>query len=515
MDASAVTLPEHLDVLVVGAGVSGIGLAHHLQQRHPQRTFALLEARGALGGTWDLFRFPGIRSDSDLHTFGYAFKPWRDKRAIADGSSILAYLDETARERGIDERIRFHHRVLGASWSAPDARWTVEVERTDTGERLQLTAGWLFSACGYYRYDHGFEPPLPGVERFGGRVVHPQHWPADLDHAGLRVLVIGSGSTAITMVPAMAETAAHVTMLQRSPSYVLSLPSRDPLANGLRRVIGEERAYAITRRKNIWLQTAIYRLAKRRPRLVRRILTGLATRQLPSGYAVDPHFTPRYDPWDQRLCIVPDGDLFRAISKGRASVVTGTINTFTERGVRLASGEELEADVVVTATGLELLAIGGMALTVDGREVRVPETIAYKGAMLSGVPNFAFAVGYINASWTLKVDLVCEWLCRVLAHMDATGAACAVPVPADPGMPTRPLLDISSGYVQRALHAFPRQGDQPPWRVAMSYAEDVAVLRDAPVADGVLRFGASNSDAPAAAPAGASSSIRANVAASS
>ena len=499
MAAPPVTLPEHLDVLIVGAGVSGIGLAHHLQQRHPQRTFALLEARGALGGTWDLFRFPGIRSDSDLHTFGYAFKPWRDDRAIADGTSILAYLEETARERGIDELIRLHHRVVAASWSGADARWTVEVERTDTGERLRLTAGWLFSACGYYRYDRGFEPPFDGIERFGGRVVHPQHWPADLDHAGLRVLVIGSGATAVTMVPAMAQTAAHVTMLQRSPSYVLSLPSRDPLANGLRRVIGEERAYAITRRKNIWLQTGIYKLAKRRPRFMRRALTALATRQLPSGYAVDPHFTPRYDPWDQRLCIVPDGDLFRAISKGRASVVTGTIDAFTERGVRLASGEELEADVIVTATGLELLALGGMALTVDGHEVRVPETIAYKGTMLSGVPNFSFAVGYINASWTLKVDLVCAWLCRVLAHMDATGSDTAMPVAADPGMALRPFLDFAAGYVQRALHVFPKQGEHPPWRVAMSYAEDVAMLRDGVVDDGVLHF--SRRDAPVAAAA--------------
>jgi cation diffusion facilitator CzcD-associated flavoprotein CzcO len=488
MAAPAVTVPEHVDVLVVGAGVSGIGAAYHLGRRHPGRSVALLEARGALGGTWDLFRYPGIRSDSDLHTFGFAFKPWRDERAIAGGPSILAYLQETAREHGIERRIRFHHRVLGASWSGDTARWTVDVERTDTGEALQLTTSWLFSACGYYRYDRGFEPPLPGAEHFQGRLVHPQRWPEDLDHAGRRVLVIGSGATAITLVPAMAQTAAHVTMLQRSPSYVLSLPSRDPLAAVLSRLLGDRRGYALTRRKNVWLQSTVYGLARRRPRLVRRVLTALAARQLPPGYAVDPHFTPRYDPWDQRLCIAPDGDLFKAISAGRASVVTDTIETVTERGVRLASGTELEADVLVLATGLELLAFGGLALTVDGRPVDLPSTLAYKGAMLSGVPNFAFAVGYVNASWTLKVDLVCEWLCRVLAHMDARGAAVALPVPADPPGPTRPLLDFSAGYVQRALERFPKQGDRPPWRIAMSYAEDVAVLRDGEVDDGVLQF---------------------------
>jgi monooxygenase len=477
---------DHVDVLIVGAGLSGIGAAYHLQDKLPGRTYALLEARDALGGTWDLFRYPGIRSDSDLHTFGYAFKPWRDEQAIADGDAILRYLRETAEEHGIERHIRYGHRVVRAAWSSERARWTVDVERG--GGTVQMTAGWLFCASGYYRYDEGYSPPFPGSERFAGRIVHPQHWPGDLDHAGKRVAVIGSGATAVTLVPAMAADAAHVTMLQRSPSYVISLPSRDPLANRLRGLLGEERAYALTRRKNIWLQSATYRLCRRFPRQARRLIRSLTAKQLPDGFDVDTHFSPRYDPWDQRLCVVPDGDLFRALHAGRASIVTDTVDTFTERGIRLASGAELEADVIVTATGLNLLAFGGLAFSVDGREIALPETFAYKGSMLSGVPNFTFAVGYTNASWTLKVDLVCEYLCRVLAHMDAHDHAVCLPEPDDPTMETRPLLDFTAGYVLRSLDRFPRQGDGPPWQLPMSYAQDVKYLRDGPVADGTLRF---------------------------
>ena len=494
---------DHVDVLIIGAGISGIGAAWHLQHEHPGRSYAILEARGDLGGTWDLFRYPGIRSDSDLHTFGYAFKPWTDDEAIADGEAIRDYIRETAEENGIDRHIRFGHRAVRAEWSSEHARWAVEVERTDTGETFELTAGWLFSASGYYRYDEGFTPELPGLDRFQGQVIHPQHWPEDLDYTGKRVVVIGSGATAVTIIPAMADRTEHITMLQRSPSYVLPLPAKDPVANWLRGKLSEERAYKLIRRKNILRQAAVYKLSRRFPNAMRRLIRKVNEHQLRgSDCDVDVHFKPTYDPWDQRLCAVPDGDLFRALRKGRASVVTDHIETFTETGIRLRSGQELEADIVVTATGLNLLAFGGLELVVDGEEVSLPDTVAYRSMMLSGVPNFAYAIGYTNSSWTLKVDLVCEYLCRLLAHLDATGADTAVPEISDPDMATRPLLDFKAGYVLRALDRFPRQGEQAPWQVVMSYADDVKALRHGDVDDGTMRFshrGATTTAAPAAA----------------
>jgi monooxygenase len=480
-------MTDHVDVLIVGAGLSGIGAAYYLETRLPGKSYAILEGRDAIGGTWDLFRYPGIRSDSDLHTLGYAFKPWTDEKAIADGPAILGYIRETARENGIEDKIRFGHRVVRAEWSSDDARWTVDAVRTD-GEAVALTCDFLFAAGGYYSYDEGFTPDFEGTDRFEGQLVHPQHWPEDLDYAGKRVLVIGSGATAMTIVPAIADEAAHVTMLQRSPTYVVSVPARDPIANALRRVLPHRLAYAIARHKNVALQAVVYKLSRRRPGLVRRLIRAATKRQLPKGYDVDTHFNPHYDPWDQRLCVVPDGDLFESISSGRASIVTDRIATFTERGVELASGTEIEADVVVTATGLRLVAFGGIDYVVDGKPVDLAETFAYRGAMLSGVPNFAFAVGYINASWTLKVDLVCDWLCRLLAHMDANGYAQAVPVNDDPDLPRRPLLDFSAGYVQRTLDSFPKQGPVAPWRMSMSYYEDVRSLRDGGLTDGTLRF---------------------------
>jgi monooxygenase len=493
---------DHVDVLIIGAGISGIGAAWHLQDKQPGRTYAILEARDSLGGTWDLFRYPGIRSDSDLHTFGYAFKPWTEEKAIADGRSIRGYIRETAEENGIDRHIRFGHRALRAEWSSEAAQWTVTVERSDTGETSEITAGWLFSASGYYRYDEGFTPELPGLDRFGGQVIHPQHWPEDLDYSGKRVVVIGSGATAMTIIPAMAEETAHITMLQRSPSYVLPLPSRDPVANWLRGKLGEKRAYAITRRKNIFRQAAVYKLSRRFPGAVRKVIRKVNERMLQgSDCDVDVHFKPTYDPWDQRLCAVPDGDLYRAIRKGSASVVTDRIETFTETGIKLESGQELEADIVVTATGLNLLAFGGLELTVDGEEVSLPDTVAYRAMMLSGVPNFAYAIGYTNSSWTLKVDLVCEYLCRVLAHLDETRSDTAVPEVSDPEMPTRPLLDFKAGYVMRALDRFPRQGEQAPWAVVMSYAEDRKALRRGDVDDGTLRFSRRRGARDAAKPA--------------
>jgi monooxygenase len=500
-----VTVPEveHLDVVIVGAGLSGIGAAYYLQRSHPHRRYAILEARGASGGTWDLFRYPGIRSDSDLHTFGYEFRPWREERSIADGPAILQYLRETATEHGIDRAVRCHHRVVAASWSSPEARWRLEIERADTGERTALTCTWLFCAGGYYRYDEGFTPHFAGRERFRGTIVHPQAWPAGLDHAGRRVLVIGSGSTAVTMLPALARTAAHVTMLQRTPSYIMPVPSRDALAARVRRLLGEERGHAAVRRLNIARQRAVWRFCRKHPRAARRLIRRFNAKLLPAGYPVDEHFNPPYEPWDQRLCLVPDGDLFRAIRAGTASVVTGRISTFTESGVRLESGQELPADIVVTATGLNVQALGGVRLRVDGTPVDLSDTIAYKGVMLSGVPNLAFAIGYTNASWTLKIGLLCEYYCRLLSYMDERGLDVCRPEPAGPDMATRPLLDFDAGYIRRAVDRLPRQGDRAPWLTSTSYHADVKLLRHGPVADPELRMTTSRARAARPGAAGA------------
>jgi cation diffusion facilitator CzcD-associated flavoprotein CzcO len=479
---------EHVDVLIVGAGISGIGAAYYLQTEQPNKTFAILEARGATGGTWDLFRYPGIRSDSDLHTFSYEFKPWEDDKAIAGADAILAYLRETAAENNIDDKVRLHHKVLSAAWSTEDARWLVVTERTDTGERRTMSCGWLFCAGGYYRYDQGFTPEFEGRERFEGQIVHPQHWPEDLDYSGKRVVVIGSGATAVTLIPSMAGTAAHVTMLQRSPTYVMPLPSEDAIANGLRRLLGAKLAYAITRRKNVLQQRTIYKLCQRFPRSAKRVIRYLNARLLPKNYPVDEHFKPAYNPWDQRLCVVPDGDLFKAISAGHASVVTDRIDTFTERGIKLESGRELEADIIVTATGLNLQAFGGVTMSVDGVEVNVADRVVFKGFMLDNVPNFAFTFGYTNSSWTLKVGLVGDHFCRLLAHMDANGHDTCYPQISDPQMTTLPFLGIGAGYVQRSIDQFPRQGDEGPWRVIMDYNYDAKILREGPVEDENLRF---------------------------
>ena len=487
---------EHIDLLIVGAGLSGIGAAYHLQKSHPAKTYAILEARESTGGTWDLFRYPGIRSDSDLHTFGYAFKPWERDKAIAGAAEILAYLRETASENGIERNIRVNHKVLGAAWSTEEARWVVDVERTEIGERFQISCGWLFWAGGYYNHDEGFTPQFEGTDQFEGQIVHPQAWPEDLDYAGKRVVVIGSGATAVTLIPALAETAGHVTMLQRSPSYVLSVPEKDAVANALRIVLSKERAYRITRRKNILQQRAIYGVCKRYPRLTRRLIRRATAKRLPASFPVDTHFNPRYDPWDQRLCAVPGGDLFKAISKGSASVVTDRIETFTPNGLLLESGIELEADIVVTATGLNMRALGGIPLTVDDRVIDLPETTVFRNMMLSDVPNFAFAFGYTHLSWTLKVDLVCQHLCRLLAHIDAHGHNACRAV-ADPGMQTRPFIEFSSGYVQRAMAHWPRQGTDGSWRVPMNYEQDTQELSHGPVTHPALRFSTHLPPAPA------------------
>jgi monooxygenase len=480
--------PEHLDVLIVGAGLSGIGAGCHLESTCPGKTFAILEARAAIGGTWDLFRYPGIRSDSDMYTLGYSFRPWEEAKAIADGPSILSYIRDTARNHGIDRKIRFHHRVVGAEWSSADAQWTVEVERTDTRETVRLSCGFLLMCTGYYRYDEGYTPDFEGTERFAGRIVHPQQWPEDLDYDGYRVVVIGSGATAVTLVPAMAQRAAHVTMLQRSPSYVVSLPARDPLADLLRRALPAKVAYPIVRWKNVLLTSLFFQLSRRAPRFIRALIRKGVEKRLPPGYEIDTHFNPRYDPWDQRVCLVPDGDLFEAISNGDASIVTDRIETFTEKGLRLASGTELEADLIVTATGLKLLPLGGMTIAVDGREIELSETVGYKGMMFSGVPNLAITLGYTNASWTLKCDLACEYVCRLLNHMDERGYRQCTPRAPDPSLPTQPFIDLTSGYVLRSIDAFPKQGARTPWRLHQNYARDILMLRRGSIEDEGMEF---------------------------
>lgn len=479
---------EHVDVLIVGAGISGIGAAYRLQERCPNKTFAILEGRGAIGGTWDLFRFPGIRSDSDMFTLCYPFRPWTGSQMIVDGTAIREYVQATAREYGIDRRIRFNRRVIRAEWSSSDARWTVDLERSETGEADQMTCGFLFTCTGYYRYDEGYTPEFPGIERFGGRVVHPQFWTDDVDYAGKRVVVIGSGATAVTVVPALAERAAHVTMLQRSPSYVFPFPAADPLVGLLGRVLPSRLAYPTVRWRNVKIQTLIWGLSRRWPGLMRRLIRKLAERRLPPGYDIDTHFNPRYEPWDERLCIAADGDLFEAITAGRVSVVTDQIDGLTERGISLVSGRELEADLVVTATGLNLQPLGGIELSVDGRAVKLPETLTYRGAMISDVPNLAFAFGYINQSWTLGADLTAQYVCRLLNYMGERGYDGCTPRKARGVAGSTPFLELSSGYVRRGVDLFPRQGSGDPWYRTLNYYHDRKSVLGAPVDDPALEF---------------------------
>ncbi|MDT7636595.1 MAG: hypothetical protein QOC83_883 [Pseudonocardiales bacterium] len=493
---SSPTTTTQVDVLIVGAGISGIGAAYHLKSRTPGTTFAVLEGRDAIGGTWDLFRYPGIRSDSDMPTFGFAHKPWTHRNSISEARFILDYLHDTVRENDLERHLHFGHRVLSADFSSATGRWTVTARCGD--EVVEFSAKFLFSGTGYYDYAAGHTPDFAGIEDFTGTVVHPQHWPEDLDYTGKKVVVIGSGATAVTLIPSMAGRAEHVTMLQRSPSYVLSLPAADPIANLLNRVLGADRAYPIIRRKNIRQQRAIYKFCQRFPKLARRLLMADVRRRLPEGYDVDTHFGPRYNPWDQRLCMVPNGDLFTAISSGGASVVTDRIDRFTPTGILLESGAELEADIVVTATGLNIMPLGGIGLSVDETPVELSETTVFKSMLLSGVPNFAFAVGYTNSSWTLKVDLVCEHFCRLLEHMAATGQDTVVPVLDDADQARGPLLDLSSGYVQRRIAAFPKAGTRGPWTAEHAYEQDVERLRRGPVEDPALRF-ASRSPVAAAA----------------
>jgi monooxygenase len=479
-----VASPEHVDVLIVGAGLSGIGAACQLRQHLPTKSVAVLEAREASGGTWDLFRYPGIRSDSDMFTFGYGWRPWPGDRALADGPAILDYLRTVAEEYGVDELIRYRRRVVGASWDSETARWTVEMDHG--GTPVTMTTNLLWSCSGYYSYDEPHAPQFPGADRFEGTIVHPQNWPEDLGYAGRQVVVIGSGATAVTLVPALAASAGHVTMLQRSPTYVASRPARDELATRLAR-LPARLAWPVVRWTHIMRGILTFELCRRRPELVKALVRNAALAQLPDTVDVDVHFKPRYNPWDQRFCVVPDGDLFRALRKGQASIVTDTIESFTPAGIRLTSGRELEADIVVTATGLEVLAFGGIELVVDGEPVDVPATMTYRALMLSGVPNFVFTFGYTNASWTLKADLVSAYVVRLLDHMDRRGARSVVPV-RQPDVEERPLVDFTSGYVLRAQDRMPRQGDREPWRLKQNYLADLRLIRRGRIDDGVLCF---------------------------
>jgi cation diffusion facilitator CzcD-associated flavoprotein CzcO len=487
---------DHVDVLIVGAGLSGIGAGHQLRAKLPHKSYAILEARHEIGGTWSLFTYPGVRSDSDMHTLGYRFRPWVEKKAIADGPSILNYVRATARDGDVERHIRFGKRAARASWSSAKGTWTVDVEDVDTGDVTHMTCSFLFMCSGYYRYDEGYTPEFAGIDDFAGRVVHPQHWPENLDYAGKRVVVIGSGATAVTLVPAMAPEAAHVTMLQRSPTYIVALPEQDRLANSLRKVLPEAWVYALIRWKNVVRVMISFEVSRRWPHVMKNLLRKMLVPQLPADYDIDTHFNPTYNPWDQRLCVVPDGDLFTALRRGSASIVTDRIDKFTSRGVRLESGEELEADIIVTATGLNLLAFGGIQLSVDGKDVNLPDHMAYKAIMLNDVPNFAYGMGYTNASWTLKIDLTYDYVWRLIEHMDATGTTWCAPRLRDPDVEAMPMLDFSSGYVTRSIAQFPKAGSKAPWSLRMNYFVDRMALGRGSVDDGTMEFGRGEPGAP-------------------
>lgn len=481
---------EKLDVVIVGAGISGIGSAYHLMDKCPGKSFTLLESRHALGGTWDLFRYPGIRSDSDMHTLGFNFKPWKEAKSIADGPSILRYLNETAKENDIASKIRFNHRMLSADWSSADEHWTLTV--SNDGQEEQICCNFLMMCSGYYNYSEGYTPEFAGLEDFSGTVVHPQHWPEDLDYSNKRVVVIGSGATAMTLVPAMADKAAKVTMLQRSPTYVASRPDQDKIANFLRKIMPAQWAYDLTRWKNTRMQDVIYKRTRTQPEKVKRHLIGLVRKALGPDYDVKKHFTPSYNPWDQRLCLIPNDDLFTSINSGKTEVVTEQIDRITAEGVKLHNGDTLAADILVTATGLNLQLLGGAQFSMDGQAIDFPEHITYKGMMYNDIPNLIQTFGYINASWTLRADLTSEYACRVLNRMDELGVKQATPRlrEEDQGMTLGPWIDdFSAGYMQRVMHLFPKQGDRDPWRNTQDYQLDKKLIRSAPLEDGALVFG--------------------------
>ena len=478
---------EHFDVLIVGAGFSGIGAGYRLQTECPGKTYAILESRNAMGGTWDLFRYPGIRSDSDMYTLGFAFRPWREKKSIAGGASIVNYIRETASEYGIDQKIRYGHTVTRASWSSPHAEWTVDATGPE-GKPLQFTCNFLYMCSGYYDYAQGYLPGWPQMDRYRGRIVHPQHWPEDLDVAGQRIVVIGSGATAVTLVPALARTAAHVTMLQRSPSYIVARPSEDPIAKWMNGRLPESLAGKLLRWKNVLLGTYFYNFARKKPERTKKMIFQYVSKFLGPEYDAAKHFTPRYNPWDQRLCLIPDADLLVAIRAGKASIVTDEIETFTERGLHLKSGEELPADIIVTATGLNIKLLGGIRMTVDGANINPVQSLSYKGMMYSDIPNFASAFGYTNASWTLKSDLTAQYMCRLLNYMQSRDYAYCTPRRRDPSIAEEPAITLNSGYLQRSIDLLPKQGSKKPWRLHQNYARDLLALKLGRINDGTMEF---------------------------
>jgi cation diffusion facilitator CzcD-associated flavoprotein CzcO len=478
---------EHYDVVIIGAGLSGIGMACHLRMHCPEKRFLIIEGRARLGGTWDLFRYPGIRSDSDMFTFGYSFKPWISSQNLADGPAILNYVSEAAREHGVEEHIRYQANVERVAWDSASAAWTVHYTDTQSGAQEQVSCNFINGCTGYYNYEHGYEPAFKGSADFRGRIIHPQKWPEDLDYAGKRVVVIGSGATAVTIVPEISRDAAHVTMLQRSPTYMATLPPEDPITTFLRKFLPEMWVYRIARTMRVGLAAAFYKWSRSCPRTVRNFLLKGIRKQL--GPEVDlKNFSPRYNPWDERLCAVKGGDLFEAINAGRASVVTDHIDCFTESGIRLQSGDELEADIIVTATGLDLKFFGGIAIEVDGEPFKHAEKLCYRAVMIEDLPNLGLTFGYTNSSWTLKADITSAWIIRVLKHMDKTGARKVVPVNTDPRVAAGNFLDFNSGYIQRGLHRFPKMGNRPPWKLKQLYPYDLLMLRYSRLQDGVLQF---------------------------
>ena len=483
---------NHFDMIIIGAGLSGIGAACHLQLKHPNKSYQIIESRERMGGTWDLFRYPGVRSDSDMHTLGYSFKPWLSAKAIADGPAIRDYIKESAAEFGVDQHIQYQRKVVAASWDSATAKWTLTLENTQDGDTVAaeletLTCNFIYSCTGYYRYDQGFTPDFPDAEKFKGQIVHPQLWPQDLDYTGKRIVVIGSGATAITLVPSLAKTAGHVTMLQRSPTYVLSRPDEDAVSQKLRRWFPEQLAYDLTRWKNVTAQAMLFQLSRRFPNYVKKLIRKVVHGWMGDDFAIDTHFNPSYKPWDQRLCLVPNGDLFRSLRKGTSSIVTDHIERFTENGIQLKSGETLEADIIITATGLELLLLGGLKLEVDGVETKVADSLTYKGMMFSGIPNLALAAGYTNASWTLKCDLTSNYVCRLLSYMDKHKYQYCV-ANNDPSVKRLQFLDLASGYVDRAIDQFPKQGDKSPWKLHQNYLLDILNLRIGSVRDKAMGF---------------------------
>jgi len=481
-------MTEHLDVLIVGAGISGISAAYHLQKRCPNKTYAILENRAQLGGTWDLFRYPGIRSDSDMYTLGFAFKPWTEAKAIADGPSIIRYLKETVSEFGIDQHIRYQQQVSKASWSSETQLWTVEVIREGQTEAVLMTCNFLLSCSGYYNYDAGYTPDFEGAEQFKGQLVHPQFWPEDLDYKDKKVVVIGSGATAVTLLPSLAEQAAHVTMLQRSPTYIASLPSVDPFIKFLRRGLSERLVHPIARWKNILYGRYLFWFLKKYPLKAKDHLVNEVRSAIGEHCDVDTHFTPSYKPWDQRLCLVPDGDLFEAIKQGKASVVTDHIDCFTETGLKLKSGKALDADLIVTATGLDMRIGGGIEISIDGEVVKQHDLWTYKGMMLSDIPNHAFAMGYSNASWTLKIDLTCEYVCRLLNYMDKNNFKQCTPKTQGAVLEEEPLMNLNSGYIERAKEQLPKQASTKPWKLNQNYLLDKLILGYSKVNDNTMIF---------------------------